>query len=261
MKEINSTAPAPPNGVLHTAKTELFYQAELEHHRTDFPPMQDGDCAEWDGDCAEWPADEIAYKLEISLTDDQLAGVEAEIKAGHKVWELGEDEVTAELIGEAQECENLNNVVVIDHDDLSITQGILEKVAAGEQIDDSERNYARIVAEYLGSRYRIDGCWLETPIQRHARYVADKLLWDDSQRDGPYNQGYKGFWIATKFSRFQVRWYQQNPREMYVAGVYASIVDAQTRIDDLIAQATGNGVPILDGLVAQSAKGASPRTS
>jgi hypothetical protein len=74
---------------------------------------------------AEWSADKVAYGLEIRLTDAQLADIEADVKAGCTMANLGSNE-TAEAIQDAWDgAQEPNNVVVMEHDSLSIVQGIL----------------------------------------------------------------------------------------------------------------------------------------
>ena len=65
---------------------------------------------------------------------------------------------TDEAIQDAwDDATRLNNVVVMGHDSLSIVQGILEKVAVGEKLGTGEREFAGSVADYLNSRYEVDG--------------------------------------------------------------------------------------------------------
>ena len=83
---------------------------------------------------AEWSADKVAYGLEIRLTDAQLADIEADVKAGCTMANLGSNE-TEEAIQDAWDgAQEPNNVVVMEHDSLSIVQGILEKVAVGKEL-------------------------------------------------------------------------------------------------------------------------------
>jgi hypothetical protein len=63
---------------------------------------------------------------------------------------------------------------VIEHDSLSITQSLLERVAAGEELSEGESEWAGFIARYFKSRYQVEGCWIETPRQRHERFLADK---------------------------------------------------------------------------------------
>jgi hypothetical protein len=59
----------------------------------------------------------------------------------------------------------------MEDDSLSMVQAILEKVAVGEELSTGEREFAGIVANYLNSRYEMDGCWIETPRQKHDRFL------------------------------------------------------------------------------------------
>ena len=106
----------------------------------------------------------MAYGLEIRLEDAQLAGIEADVKAGCSMAEIGSTE-TEEAIQDAwDDATQLNNV----DDSLSIVQGILKKVAVGEELGTGEREFAGIVADYLNSRYEVDGCWIWPSFGREA---------------------------------------------------------------------------------------------
>ena len=163
---------------LHTEKTETFYQEVL---KTNLEAAMHSSRA-----CgreqpleqlrleAEWSADEVAYGLEIRLTDAQLADIEADVKAGCPMSNLGSNG-TEEAIQEAwDDATQLNNVVVMEHDSLSIVQGILEKVAAGKEPSRGECEWAGFIADYLNSRYETVGCWIETRRQKHDRFLDVK---------------------------------------------------------------------------------------
>ena len=118
---------------------------------------------------AEWSADEVAYGLEIRLADAQLAGIEADVKAGCSMAELGSNG-TDEAIQDAwDDATQLNNVVVIEHDSLSIVESILERVAAGKELSEGDSEWAAFIADYLNSRYEVAGRWIETPRQASSR--------------------------------------------------------------------------------------------
>jgi hypothetical protein len=163
---------------LHTEKTETFYQEVL---KTSLVAAMHSSRA-----CgrelpleqlrleAEWCADEVAYGLEIRLTDAQLGVIEADVKAGCTMANLG-SKGTEEAIQNAwDDVTQLNNVVVIEHDSLSIVQGILEKVAAGKGLSGGEREWAGFIANYLNSRFETEGCWIETRRQKHDRFLDAK---------------------------------------------------------------------------------------
>jgi hypothetical protein len=163
---------------LHTEKTETFYQKVLETnleaavHSTRAwgreHPLEELRVE------AEWSADEVAYGLEIRLTDAQLADIEADVKAGCPMSNLGSNG-TEEAIQEAwDDATQLNNVVVMEHDSLSIVQDILEKVAAGKEPSRGECEWAGFIADYLNSRNQVEGCWIETPRQKHDRFLDVK---------------------------------------------------------------------------------------
>jgi hypothetical protein len=71
---------------LHTEKTEVFYQEvfkinlESAIHSSRAHGLEEP--LEQLRLEAEWSADEVAYGLEIRLADAQLAGIEADVKAG-----------------------------------------------------------------------------------------------------------------------------------------------------------------------------------
>jgi hypothetical protein len=122
----------------------------------------------------EWSADEVAYGLEIRLTDAQLADIEADVKAECTMANLGSNG-TEEAIQDAwDDATQLNNVVVMEHDSLSIVQGILEKVAAGKDLSSGECECAGSIANYLNSRNEVEGRWIETPRQKHDRFLDVK---------------------------------------------------------------------------------------
>ena len=123
---------------------------------------------------AEWSADEVAYGLEIRLTDAQLADIEADVKAGCSMAELGSNG-TDEAIQDAwDDATQLNNVVVIEHDSLSIIQSILERVAAGKELSEGDSEWAAFIADYFNSRNEVEGRWIETPRQKHDRFLDAK---------------------------------------------------------------------------------------
>jgi hypothetical protein len=80
---------------LHSEKTEAFYQMVLKNSfdsmRTNWVlgPEQPSEDLTLE---AEWTADEVAYGLEMRLPDAQLAGIEADVKAGCSMAELGSNE-------------------------------------------------------------------------------------------------------------------------------------------------------------------------
>ena len=82
---------------------------------------------------------------------------------------------TEEAIEDAfDDATEVNNVVVIEHDNLSIVQGILQKVAAGEELNSGECEWAGFIADYLNSRNQVEGRWIETPRQKHDRFLDAK---------------------------------------------------------------------------------------
>jgi hypothetical protein len=123
---------------------------------------------------AEWSSDEVAYGLEIRLADVQLAGIEADVKAGYTMANLGSNETEDAIQDAWNDATQLNNVVVMEHDSLSIVQGILEKVAAGKEPTRGECKWAGSIADYLNSRNEVEGCWIETPRQKHDRFLDVK---------------------------------------------------------------------------------------
>jgi hypothetical protein len=63
---------------------------------------------------------------------------------------------TEEAIQDAwDDATQLNNVVVMEVDSLSIVQGILEKVAAGKEPSRGECEWAGFIADYLNSRNQV----------------------------------------------------------------------------------------------------------
>jgi hypothetical protein len=163
---------------LHTDKTEAFYQEVLKinlesaMHRSRVPWLND--TLEQLRLKAEWTADEVAYGLEIRLTDAQLADIEADLKAGCPMANLGSNGTEDAIQDAWDDVTQLNNVVVIEHDSLSIVQGILEKVAAGRDLSSGECEWAGFIADYLNSRYETAGCWIETRRQKHDRFLDVK---------------------------------------------------------------------------------------
>jgi hypothetical protein len=163
---------------LHAEKTGAFYQEVLKIY-LDMSMHSSRACGreqplEQLRLEAEWSADEVAYGLEIRLTDAQLADIEADVKAGCTMANLGSNE-TAEAIQDAwNDAEELNNVVLIEHDSLFIVQGILEKVAVGKEPSRGECEWAGFIANYLNSRYETEGCWIETHRQKHDRFLDVK---------------------------------------------------------------------------------------
>jgi hypothetical protein len=163
---------------LHTEKTEAFYQKVLKinldaamHSNRSYKLEEPLEQLRLE---AEWSADEVAYGLEIRLADAQLAGIEADVKAGCSMAELGSNG-TDEAIQDAwDDATQLNNVVVIEHDSLSIVQSILERVAAGKELSEGDSEWAAFIADYLNSRNEVEGRWIETPRQKHERFLADK---------------------------------------------------------------------------------------
>jgi hypothetical protein len=163
---------------LHTEKTEAFFQMVLKinldadmHSRRVRGLEEPLEQLRLE---AEWTADEIAYGLEIRLDDAQVAGIEADVKAGRSMAELGANG-TDEAIQDAwDDATQINNVVVIEHDSLSIVQSILERVAAGEELSERDSEWAASIADYLNSRNEVDGCWIETPRQKHDRFLELK---------------------------------------------------------------------------------------
>jgi hypothetical protein len=82
---------------------------------------------------------------------------------------------TDEAIQDAwDDATQINNVVIIEHDSLSIVQSILKKVAAGKELSEGDSEWAAFIADYLNSRNEVDGCWIETPRQKHDRFLAGK---------------------------------------------------------------------------------------
>jgi hypothetical protein len=163
---------------LHTDKTEAFYQEVLKinlesaMHSSRVPWLDDP--LEQLRLEAEWTADEVAYGLEIRLTDAQLADIEADMKPGCTMANLGSNGTEDAIQDAWDDVTQLNNVVVIEHDSLSIVQGILEKVAAGRDLSSGDCEWAGFIADYLNSRNEVEGCWIETPRQKHDRFLDDK---------------------------------------------------------------------------------------
>jgi hypothetical protein len=163
---------------LHTEKTEVFYQEVLKmileaamHSSRACGREQPLEQLKLE---AEWSADEVAYGLEIRLTEVQLANIEADVKAGCTIENLGSNG-TEEAIQDAwNDATQLNNVLVMEHDSLSIVQSILEKVAAGKEPTTGECEWAGSVADYLNSRNQVEGCWIETRRQKHDRFLDIK---------------------------------------------------------------------------------------
>ena len=164
---------------LHTEKTEAFYQKVLKinldagmHSSRAYGLEEPLEQLRLE---AEWCADEVAYGLEIRLADAQLAGIEADVKAGCSMAELGANG-TDEAIQDAwDDATQLNNVVVIEHDSLSIIQSILERVSAGKEVSEGDSEWAAFIAGYFNSRYEVDACWIETPRQKDDRFLDVKL--------------------------------------------------------------------------------------
>jgi hypothetical protein len=163
---------------LHTEKTEAFYQEALKtileaamHSRRKSGREQPLEQLKLE---TEWSADEVAYGLEIRLTDVQLADVEADVKSGCTIEDLGSNGTEDAIQDAWDDATQLNNVVVMEHDSLSIVQGILEKVAAGKDLSSGECEWARSIAHYLNSRYEVEGRWIETPRQKHDRFLDAK---------------------------------------------------------------------------------------
>jgi hypothetical protein len=163
---------------LHTKKTETFYQEvlkiylDMSMHSSRVHGLKQA--AEDLRLQAEWSADEVAYGLEIRLTDAQLADIEADVKPGCTMANLGSNG-TEEAIQDAwDEATQLNNVVVIEHDSLSIVHSILERVAAGKDLSSGECEWAGSIADYLNSRNEVEGRWIETPRQKHDRFLDAK---------------------------------------------------------------------------------------
>jgi hypothetical protein len=157
---------------LHSEKTEAFYQEvlkiELEmdmHSNRAHGLEQPSEELRLE---AEWSADEIAYGLEIRLTDAQLADIEADVKTGCTMAEIGSDETDEAIQDVWDEALQLNAVVTIDHDDIRIVQRILEKVAEGKELDKGDRKWVGFLANVLKPSE------LETPLQKHARFLAHK---------------------------------------------------------------------------------------
>jgi len=174
---------------LHTHKTETFYQEVLKQEQE----MSRTSNLVWRRECQQtteemrqedtWRADELAYALEIRLTDEQLAIIEADLRSGIELPYVGSsaaDEETHEKIAEAiqdayDDVGNCNYVAVIDHDDIVIVRRLLDKVASGKSLDKGDRVWAGIGAQYLKAGE------LETPIQRHARFLAHKKRREEGQ--------------------------------------------------------------------------------
>jgi hypothetical protein len=168
---------------LHTHKTETFYQKVLKQE------MSSTSNYVWQRECLQtteemqqevtWRADELAYALEIRLTDEQLAIIEADLKSGITLAYVGSgaaDEKIAEAIQDAyDDVGNCNHVAVIDHDDIVIVRQLLDKVASGKSLDKGDRVWAGIGAQYLKAGE------LETPIQRHARFLVHKERREEGQ--------------------------------------------------------------------------------
>ena len=87
---------------------------------------------------------------------------------------LGSNEAEEAIQDAWDDVTQLNNVVVTEHDSLSIVQGILEKVAAGRDLSSGDCEWAGFIADYLNSRYETEGCWIETPRQKHDRFLDAK---------------------------------------------------------------------------------------
>jgi hypothetical protein len=162
---------------LHT-ETEAFYQEALKtileaamHSRRKSGREQPLEQLKLE---TEWSADEVAYGLEIRLTDVQLADVEADVKSGCTIEDLGSNGTEDAIQDAWDDATQLNNVVVMEHDSLSIVQGILEKVAAGKGLSSGECEWARSIADYLNSRNEVEGRWIETPRQKHDRFLDVK---------------------------------------------------------------------------------------
>jgi hypothetical protein len=165
---------------LHTEKTEAFYQMVLKiylgmcmHGNRVHGRKQAAEALRLE---AEWSADEIAYGLEIRLEDAHLAGIEADVKAGCSMANLGSNGSEEAIQDAWDDATQLNNVVVIEHDNLSVVQGILEKVAARKELSSGECIWAGFIADYLNSRYETEGCWIETHRQKHDRFLDAKHL-------------------------------------------------------------------------------------
>jgi hypothetical protein len=163
---------------LHTEKTEIFYQEVLKtnldaamHSNRGIGREQPLEQSRIE---SEWSADEIAYGLEIRLTDEQLTDIEADVKAGCTMANLGSNGTEEAIQDASDDATQLNNVVVIEHDNLSIVQGILEKVAARKELSNGECEWAGFIADYLNSRYETEGCWIETRRQKHDRFLDVK---------------------------------------------------------------------------------------
>lgn len=163
---------------LHTDKTETFYQEVLKTN-LEAAILSSRACGrekplEQLRLEAEWSADEAAYGLEIRLTDAQLADIETDVKAGCTLANLGSNKAEEAIQDAWDDVTELNNVVVIEHDSLSIVQGILEKVAAGRNLSSADCEWAGFIADYLNSRNEVEGRWIETPRQKHDRFLDAK---------------------------------------------------------------------------------------
>jgi hypothetical protein len=164
---------------LHTEKTEAFYQRVLKinldalmHSSRTFGLEEPLEQLRLE---SEWTADEISYGLEIRLEDALLASIEADVKAGCSMAELGSNG-TDEAIQDAwDDATQINNVVVIEHDSLSILQSILERIAAGKELSEGDSEWSAFIGDYLNFRNEVDGCWVETPRQKHDRFLEVKL--------------------------------------------------------------------------------------
>jgi hypothetical protein len=163
---------------LHTEKTETFYQEVLKTNLEAAMHSSRGSGREQPLEQlrleAEWSADEVAYGLEIRLTDAQLADIEADVKAGCTLANLSSNEAEEAIQDAWDDATQLNNVVVMEHDNLSIVQGILQKVAAGEELNSGECEWAGFIADYLNSQHEAEGCWIETHRQKHDRFLEVK---------------------------------------------------------------------------------------
>ena len=160
----------------HTEKTEAYYQEVLKvyldmamHSNRALGIEEPINQLKLE---AEWFADEVAYGLEIGLTDAQLADIDAEVKAGRAMDEIGSDETEQAIEDAWDAAKELNNVVTIEHDCLSIVQNILEKVANGSELSKALQEWAGIIAQFLNSRHAVEGRWIETAQQKHDRFLA-----------------------------------------------------------------------------------------
>jgi hypothetical protein len=103
-----------------------------------------------------------------------LAGIEADVKAGCSMAELGSNGTEEAIQDSWDDVTQLNNVVVIEHDSLSIVQSILERVAAGKELSEGDSEWSAFIADYLNSRNKVEGHWIETPRQKHDRFLDVK---------------------------------------------------------------------------------------